>query len=76
MMKRFAYALMIGLAGSGSNLLACAVCGAGENDPTRNAYTNSTAFLSFVPLMAIGGVIYTVYRYVKKSDEKNSNEPQ
>ncbi|MBC7658396.1 MAG: hypothetical protein H7249_01665 [Chitinophagaceae bacterium] len=51
-------------------LLACAVCGSGENDPTRNAYTSSTAFLSFVPLMAMGGVVYTIYRYVKKADDQ------
>lgn len=50
-------------------LFACAVCGSGENDPTRNAYTSSTAFLSFVPLMAMGGVVYTIYRYVKRADE-------
>lgn len=70
-MKRFAYGLTIFLASSSQTLFACAVCGAGENDPTRSAYTGSTAFLSFVPLIAIGGVIYTVYRYVKKSDEHN-----
>ncbi|RYZ59071.1 MAG: hypothetical protein EOP07_05160 [Proteobacteria bacterium] len=51
-------------------VFACAVCGAGENDPTRNAYTGSTAFLSVVPLMAMGGIVYTVYRYVKRADEE------
>ena len=51
-------------------LFACAVCGSGENDPTRNAYTGSTAFLSIVPLVAMGGVVFTIYRYVKRSDEE------
>lgn len=68
-MKRFAYALTIGLGTSSQTLLACAVCGAGENDPTRGAFTSSTMFLSIVPLVAIGAVIFTIYRYVKKSDE-------
>ena len=70
-MKRFAYALTICLATSSQSLLACAVCGAGENDPTRDAFTSSTAFLSLVPLIAIGGVVYTIYRYVKKSGAHN-----
>jgi len=51
-------------------LLACAVCGSGEADPTRNVYAGSTAFLSVVPLMAIGGVVYTIYRYVKRGEEE------
>ncbi len=51
-------------------LWACAACGAGINDPTRDAYTGSTAFLSVVPLVAMGGVVYTVYRYVKRADEE------
>ncbi len=73
-MKRISTFLFIWVATSGQKLLACAVCGTGETDPTRDAYTGSTAFLSVVPLMAIGAVIYTVYRYVKKAEE--SNEPE
>lgn len=76
MIKRLATALTVWFLSSGT-VWACAVCGAGEDDPTRNAYTGSTAFLSFIPLIAIGGVVYTVYRYMKKGDETESpNEPQ
>ncbi len=70
-MKRIATLFLIWMASSSTSLLACAVCGTGETDPTRDAYTGSTALLSFIPLMAIGGVIYTIYRYVKKAEEHN-----
>ena len=53
-----------------SDVFACAVCGVGDKDPTIDAYTSSTAMLSVVPLVAIGGIIFTIYRYVKKSEEK------
>lgn len=52
-------------------LIACAVCGAGDTDATRNAFSMSTAFLSFIPLIAIGGVIYTVYRFAKNNDAQS-----
>lgn len=69
-MKRIGAILTLGLLSSSyaQTAFACAVCGAGEDDPTRNAFTASTAFLSFIPLIAIGGVIFTVYRYVKGSE--------
>ena len=51
-------------------VLACAVCGSGANDPTTPAYTHSTAFLSVVPLVAIGSVVYTVYRYAKNAENE------
>ncbi|RZA14879.1 MAG: hypothetical protein EOP10_27305 [Proteobacteria bacterium] len=72
-MNRFAQAFLLWLVTSPSVSFACAACGAGTNDPTRDAYTGSTAFLSVVPLLAIGGVCYTVYRYVKKNDESQDH---
>ncbi len=50
-------------------LFACAVCGQGEKDPTVDAYTGSTAMLSIVPLAAIGGIVFTIYKYVNREEE-------
>jgi hypothetical protein len=74
-MNRFTAALLAWFVSSPAALFACAACGAGENDPTRDAYTGSTAFLSFVPLIAIAGVCYTIYRYAKR-DEVNRGDGQ
>jgi hypothetical protein len=41
--------------------LACAVCGFGD-DPTLSWYLISTAFLSLIPLAAMGGIIYFLVR--------------
>ena len=38
-------------------LLACAVCGAGENDPSRGSYIWMSIIISLLPLGMIGGVI-------------------
>lgn len=50
-------------------LLACAVCGQGGQDPTLNAYQGSTALLSLVPLAAMGGIVFTIYKYVKREED-------
>ncbi len=49
-------------------LFACAVCGQGGNDPTLNAYQGSTALLSLVPLTAMGGIVFAIYKYVNRPD--------
>lgn len=36
---------------------ACAVCGAGEDDPARGAYVTMTFIISLLPLGMLGGVI-------------------
>jgi zinc transporter ZupT len=41
---------------------ACAVCGAGNNDRIEKTLLFSTAVLSFVPLLLIGGIGYYIYR--------------
>lgn len=46
----------------------CAVCGFGP-DATSNTYLLSTALLSLIPLIAIGGVIYYVVRRVRAHDD-------
>ncbi len=39
---------------------ACAVCGFG--DSSRSAFLSATAILTIVPLVAIGGIFYFVYK--------------
>jgi hypothetical protein len=36
---------------------ACAVCGAGEDDPARGAYVTMTLIISALPLGMLGGLI-------------------
>ncbi|MBC2605146.1 hypothetical protein [Pelagicoccus albus] len=40
---------------------ACSVCVV-SNDESRAAYYATTAFLSFLPLMMIGGVVYYIFK--------------
>ncbi len=41
--------------------LGCSVCGFGE-DPARWAFILTTGILTFVPLIAIGSVVFYVWR--------------
>ena len=65
-MKRFIrktlLASTLGLFASSASM-ACSVC-AVASDEARHTYYFTTALLSLLPLMMIGGIIYTV---VKKS---------
>lgn len=36
---------------------ACAVCGAGDDDPARGAYLTMTLIISGLPVLMLGGVI-------------------
>ncbi len=38
-------------------LFACAVCGAGADDPSRGSYITMSIIISLLPLGMIGGVI-------------------
>ena len=50
-------------------LFACAVCGQSGQDPTLDAYQGSTAMLSLVPLAAMGGIAFGIYKYVNRADD-------
>jgi hypothetical protein len=47
---------------SASPLLACAVCGAGLEDQSNNAFLKGTALLSLMPLGVIGGAVFYIYK--------------
>lgn len=40
---------------------ACSVCGVGKEE-ARTAYWATTAILSFLPLIMIGGIVYYLFR--------------
>ena len=60
-----------GLAFYAADALGCASCTGAIPEPVREAYNYSTAWLSFVPLIFMGSVIYSIYRAVKRGQ---SNE--
>jgi len=55
-------------------VFACAVCGQGGQDPTLDPYQRSTALLSLVPLAAMGGIVFGIYKYMNRPDEGNLEE--
>lgn len=55
------------------DVLACASCTGATPEPVRQAYNYSTAWLSFIPLIFMGSVIYFFIRAVKRG---NAEEQQ
>ncbi len=48
---------------------ACSVCGGGDNERVANSYVNGTIFMSVLPLAVIGGGLFTLRHFLKKSGE-------
>jgi hypothetical protein len=46
--------------------LACAVCTAGREDESNAAFLVSTIFLSLLPLIALGTLVYVLWRRFQK----------
>lgn len=61
----------------GALVLACAVCGAGENDPSRGAYVWMSIIVSLIPLLLLGGIVgYVVMKTrAAESEEKVAEKP-
>lgn len=55
---RFGFGIILGAIATRS-ALACAVCSV-TNEASRWAYYGTTAFLTFLPLFMIGGVVYYI----------------
>lgn len=51
----------------GGLLLACSVCGAGQ-EGTETSYIVMTIIVSLLPLAMIGGVVFWLWRAVKQRD--------
>jgi len=48
---------------------ACAVCFSGRSDETRAAFVSTTAFMTFLPMLLIGGAIWWFRRRVLAMQE-------
>jgi hypothetical protein len=65
-----AIAVLLGaIAGVPRVAAACAVCMAGYNDETRQAFLASTAFMSLLPLLLIGGLVWWLRRRARSGRE-------
>jgi cbb3-type cytochrome oxidase subunit 3 len=45
---------------------ACSVCSAGRDEANRVAFIATTAFLTFLPLLMIGGVVWWLFRRARR----------
>ena len=54
--------------------IGCASCGFGD-DGTRGAFLATTAIMTLVPLLALGGfILYLRFRFKKVKEANESNE--
>lgn len=53
---------------------ACAVCSAGKDEENAAAFLISTLFMSLMPLIAIGTLVYVLYRRIQKLEEERPAE--
>lgn len=52
---------------------ACAVCVFDGSDPSVNTYVLSTALLSFIPLLIMGGIFWYVVQRVRRFHAENES---
>lgn len=55
-----------------SPAFACAVCGAGEDDPSRTSYVGMTIIISLLPLALLGGIVGYVVVKTRAADKQQS----
>jgi len=53
--------------------LACSVCGGSDPEEVRSAFIVTTAFMTFFPLLMIGGVIYWLRRRFRQLASESSD---
>ena len=49
---------------------ACAVCSAGRDEENAAAFLISTIFMSLLPLIAIGSIVYGLWRRIQKFESE------
>jgi len=64
-----AVALVVGL--GASTAYACPVCFSAKDEAQRQAFFDTTIFLTLLPLVLIGGVIYWVARRSRQLDAES-----
>jgi hypothetical protein len=50
---------------------ACAVCFSGRSEETRQAFTLTTVFLTFLPLLAIGGMVWWLRKRARQLESES-----
>ena len=55
---------------------ACSKCLSGRSDETRLAYILTTVFLSLLPLLAIGGLVWWLVRRARAQDRMAAARPE
>jgi len=55
--------------------LACPVCTAGRDEENRIAFIATTAFLTFLPLLMIGGVVWWLRNRVRQIERSAAVAP-
>lgn len=53
--------------------LACAVCGGGGSEETRDAFLLTTLFLSVLPPAIVGGVVWWIWRRARAVAETSGD---
>jgi hypothetical protein len=56
-------------------VLACPVCGADKDDRARQAFFDTTIFLSLLPLAMFGGVVYWFVRRARAAEVETRSLP-
>ena len=70
--KIFSSALAAGTALVPRAASACAVCTAGRDDETQLAFLLTTAFLSVLPVAAVGGFVWWLARRARRLDRERA----
>lgn len=55
--------------------LACSVCSAGRDEQNQTAFLLSTVFMSVLPLVAIGTLVFVIWRRLQRA-QANSHAPR
>ena len=77
MVTRLQAIMVMGLVAVANTALACPVCFSAKNKENQIAYLVTTGFLTFLPLMFAGGVIFWVRRRAQQaSEDANPGEGQ
>ncbi len=53
-------------------VLACAVCGAGVDDPGSASYVWMSVIISLLPLLMLGGILAWVVSSVRAAEKKDA----
>ena len=51
---------------------ACSVCSAGRDEENQTAFLLSTLFMSLLPLIAIGTLVYILWRRIQKLEAETT----